>query len=112
MIQISSGRDYLSLHVLQIGKVRQVSISQSGASILRTRIPPVFHVQGDGLSFTFAINLGDKVEGSIDPGGKPSSGDDLAIVDVSLIVDYLGLRRNLLELVDRMLNRRSTQTVE
>src|SRR5437764_15366879 len=101
VIQISSGRDYLSLHVPEIGKIRQVSIRQGGPSILRTRIPSVFHVQGDGLSFTFAITLSDKVECSIDPGGKPGGGDDLAVVDVSLVVDYLGLRRNLLELVDR-----------
>src|SRR5438045_6430644 len=80
VIQISSGRDYLSLRVPEIGKIRQVSIRQGGPSILRTRIPSVFHVQGDGLSFTFSVNFSDEVEYSIAPAGKPSGGDDFAVV--------------------------------
>src|SRR2546421_1025898 len=52
VIQVASGRDYLSLHVLQIGEVREVSIRQGGASILRMRIPSVFHVQGEDRKST------------------------------------------------------------
>src|SRR5438045_4486847 len=46
-ILIASGRDYLSLHVLQIGKVRQVSIVQGGVNILRNRITTLVNIEDD-----------------------------------------------------------------
>ena len=93
-------RKNFPLDAFEIGNVGQQLIGERGVDKLRLRLPMIFHMQRGLLRYSLAQDLRDEMKGAIDPGGKSSRRDDLAVIHVTFVSNDFGLDCELFEVIE------------
>src|SRR5437588_4873623 len=109
VVNIAHSREYVAIKPVEVG---QVSVGEGGARVLRLRLPLVLHTERSRLGPPPSENLLDKVEGPVNARRESGGRNDFAVVNVALVVYDLRLRRELRELVNRVMDGRRRQPVQ
>src|SRR2546423_5083301 len=109
VVNVPHSREHVALQPVEVG---QVSVGEGGACVLRLGLPTVFHAERGRLGPAPSENLLNEMEGPVNSRRESGGRDDLAVVNVALVVYDLRLRRELRELVNGVVDGRRRQPVE